>query len=409
MRAAIAGGQRPPVWRQIQLDARDALDLGRYEDCVVLGWAALEAACRRALPGLAHNASLTPDGLVTALRRLGGTTARATYSHEGVVRSVSAGLPIVELTAELVNPRIYDPASLRMSVEAAHRLRNVIVHQGARVDAQDAKRTLDAVDLVLNSVLPLREVSPPPATLSWTARFGRVSKRIRDFVNATGVRLVVWRAPQDANFEWEVFEDDLWLRFERNVTSAVAEVLLLAEWNAWVRSGSRGEYPHLQVGQPSGILLQGLVSLEADRVEHSVCVAEALQALERVGIATTKMAGESVRTAVSALAKGARLQIPDPGLPIRAAQIAAHLSVLPRRGWNRRLAALRTSQPDVYRLAMAWASKMAELPHSDAHARCDVLQLISANSAWLDGILVICPIEQVAYGSRRWPLTAAPL
>src|SRR5919202_1066927 len=135
LRAAIAGGQRPPVWRQIQLDARDALDLGRYEDCVVLGWAALEAACRRALPGLAHKVSLTPEGLVKALRRIGGTTARETYSHEGVVRSVSAGLPIVELTAELVNPRIYDPASLRTSVEAAHRLRNVIVHQGARVGA----------------------------------------------------------------------------------------------------------------------------------------------------------------------------------------------------------------------------------------------------------------------------------
>jgi hypothetical protein len=135
LRAAIAGGQRPPVWRQIQLDARDALDLGRYEDCVVLGWAALEAACRRALPRLAHKVSLTPEGLVKALRRIGGTTARETYSHEGVVRSVSAGLPIVELTAELVNPRIYDPASLRTSVEAAHRLRNVIVHQGARVGA----------------------------------------------------------------------------------------------------------------------------------------------------------------------------------------------------------------------------------------------------------------------------------
>ena len=71
------------------------------------------------------------------------------------------------------------------------------------------------------------------------------------------MRLVVWRPPQDANFEWEIFEDDLWLRFERNVTPGVAEVLLLAEWNVWVRSGSRGEYPHLQVGQPSRILLAG--------------------------------------------------------------------------------------------------------------------------------------------------------
>jgi hypothetical protein len=98
-----------------------------------------------------------------------------------------------------------------------------------------------------------------------------VSKRIQDFVQGTGVRLVVRRPPQGANFEWEIFEDDLWLRFEGNVTPGVAEVLLFAEWNAWVRCASRGEYPHLQVGPSSGILVDGLLSMEADRVEHAVC------------------------------------------------------------------------------------------------------------------------------------------
>ena len=44
---------RPPVWRQIELDAEDALALGRYEEAVLLAWSALESGCRHALPGLA--------------------------------------------------------------------------------------------------------------------------------------------------------------------------------------------------------------------------------------------------------------------------------------------------------------------------------------------------------------------
>ncbi len=57
--AALSAGKAPPVWRQLHLDARDALELGRDEDCVVLAWSALEAACRQALPGMAYRAGLT--------------------------------------------------------------------------------------------------------------------------------------------------------------------------------------------------------------------------------------------------------------------------------------------------------------------------------------------------------------
>src|SRR4051794_24641270 len=61
--AALETKPPPPLWRQLLLDARDALDLGRYEDCVILAWTGLEAGCRAALPGLAYQAGIDPVDL----------------------------------------------------------------------------------------------------------------------------------------------------------------------------------------------------------------------------------------------------------------------------------------------------------------------------------------------------------
>ncbi|MFC1893438.1 hypothetical protein ACFLYR_05355 [Chloroflexota bacterium] len=45
LRYRLASNEQVLEWRMLQLDAEDALDLGKYEEAVLLGWGALEAAC----------------------------------------------------------------------------------------------------------------------------------------------------------------------------------------------------------------------------------------------------------------------------------------------------------------------------------------------------------------------------
>ncbi len=114
----------------------------------------------------------------------------------------SGGLTIVEAAAELTQPQVYHPETVRRSVESAYLLRNRIVHQGARIRRQDARQTWGAVESVLAQALTLRNVEPPPATLSWRARFRGVRPEMKAFVASTGMRLVLAR-PNGPHFTME--------------------------------------------------------------------------------------------------------------------------------------------------------------------------------------------------------------
>src|SRR5262249_45166139 len=99
------------------------------------------------------------------------------FSYEEAVERMSGGLKIAEVVAKLTDPQIYNPLSVRSSVELPYRLRNRIAHQGARITANHAKRAVD-VNFVLGSALALRTVQPPPSTHSWQAKFGGVRPEV---------------------------------------------------------------------------------------------------------------------------------------------------------------------------------------------------------------------------------------
>lgn len=406
LQKALASRQRPPVWRDIQLDARDALLLGRNEDSVVLGWTALESACRQALPGLAFATGLSIDELADRLvvreRR-----KYPPFSYQEAVQRQSGGLKIVEVASELMEPRIYDPGSVRSSVELVYRLRNRIVHQGVRVRRDSAQQALEAIDFVLNNALTLRSVAPPPATHSWQRRFGRVLPEVDEFVSSTGLRLVVARPENGSHFEMERIVDELWVRFSDDFRQRLAAILVLTEWETWRRQALR-DRPFFRLGPPSGITLEGTLARVMWAIQAAVSTCEALALCLRNGIASCDRASDAVRRIINQLAQMPTLDPNDARIQVQAAWIAAYLATLPNRGHAQRLRRLKYQQPEVWRLAQRWTQSLAAIDPDEPHSRCAAMRTIHADCIWLDSILVECPIEGVAYGSRRWPTDQAP-
>ncbi len=404
--AALSAGGEPPVWRQLHLDARDALELGRDEDCVVLTWSALEAACRQALPGMAHRAGRTVAQVADRLD-VRNRVKKPPISFEEAVERGGRVLTIVQMVAELTQPRVYHPETVRRSVEFPYLLRNRIAHQGARIERQDATRAWGAVESVLAQALTLRDVQPPPPTLSWRARFRGVRPEVKAFVTSTGKRLVLAR-PDGSHFRMEQLGEDLWLRFADDITQPMAAALVLSQWDAWGRA-RRTNWPHLRPGQAGGLFLEGAVDLIASEVQRFVCLAESMIAESKTNVVMRDVAAYIVSRGVAQLASAPPIGADDSSWITLSALLAAQLALLPKGGYPRRLRPLRTTQPSVYRASAAWGEALAGLDPDDEHSRCAVLQRIHADALWLDTIMVVCPREGVAYGSRRWPLSEAPL
>lgn len=404
--AATQSGKEPPVWRQMHLDARDALSVGRDEDAVVLAWSALESACRQNLPGMAHRAGLGVGDLWDRLGRPRGRKGTASkeppLSYEEAVGRVSGGLKIVEETAALGEPQIYHASSVSGSVALANRLRNRIVHQGVRVRHHDAERVWQSVDFVLQSALSLRNVDPPPPTSSWETRFGGVRPEVAQFASSNRVRLVVAQ-PEGPFFDMELIGDELWLRFATDMGEASASFLVRTEWDSWRRCSEEGK-PHLVEGPPCDVLLSGLVSFEVTGLNRAVCLAEALAALTGEGEPVTGAAGYAASRTIGSLAAGPTIDPNDARHSVAAARLAAYLSILSEERITHLLGPLRPGQPEIARLSARWARAMAANDPGDAHGRCAALRAIHADGMWLDTIQVLCPVERLIYGSGRFPL-----
>lgn len=409
---ALADGKAPPVWRQMHLDARDAVELGRYEDCVVLAWSALEAACRVALPGMAHRAGLTLAQFATLVDPQKGWSRRAIsrlLSYEEVLEKTSGGLKIVNAAAELTQPQVYHPDSVTNSVRLAYELRNKIVHQGVRINNRDAWEVWQAVDSAFTVGLSLRDIPPPPELLSWRVRFKRTQPGIRAFAANTGKRLVLTSPGRDDSpFRMQLLGDDLWLQFADDLTQPMAVALVLAYWDLWSRE-RRPMRPKLRPGHTGGLFLDGLVDGIASEVQRFVCLAESMLLVRRTHAAMRDVAAYVVDWHVAKLASMPSIAHDDQQWVIRSTILAAHLALLPKGGHARRLRPLRTTQPHVYRASAAWADAMAGLDPDNEHSSCAVLRRIHGGTDWLDTILVVCPSEGMAYGTRDWLLPTAPL
>lgn len=407
LNTALASGRLPPVWRDMQLDAIDALSLGRDEDCAVLGWSALEAACRHTLPGMAYRTGLTPVELAQRLDPKNRTSwhSRPPYSHEEAVERVSNGLRIVELAAELTDPQIYHAESVKASVDLPFRLRNRVVHQGVRICHTQAYQALESVNSVMEQALALRNVEPPPATLSWRNRYTRVREDVKRFAASNDLRLVLAH-PRDGYFQMEMMDRDLWVRFDARMPPRMAAVLMLAQWDAWRRE-RLDDRPKLKINRHPH-WLAGATTRMAAVVEACVCSAEAMLAQRAAYPAVAEVARFASSYIVGELACQPPVDLNDARFVTLPAQLAQYLAVLPPRSRSARLRPLSYSQPDIAERAQQWAQVLASVQPDQPHDRCAALRRIHRDSLWLDTILVLCPFERLAYGSQAWPIDDAP-
>lgn len=398
--AALQSGKDVPVWRQMHLDARDALSLGRYEDCVVLTWCALETACRGALPGMAYSAGLEIGSLAARLNSH-NRRQKPSLSYEEAVE-LSGGLKIVETAAELTNPQIYASEGVVTSIELAYRLRNKVAHQGARIYPKHAQEAWESVDFVLQKALSLRDIPAPPATHSWKHRFGRVRKDVNEFVTNNGLRLVFRHGNKDAMFSMESLGDVLWLTCKSDMTQPIASAFLRIMWDSWQRHRKRG-HPLLFLGSPSGFLLTGSLNLLIEGVNSAVCFAESLMAFTDRTLAI-RLARYAASQMIAQLLAMPIINPNDGRAKLFAARLAAFLAVLSKASVGARLRLLKQAQPGVAYLTREWTKAMAVMDPNDDHGRCAILRKIHADAFWLDSIFVSCPSEGVNYGSRRWPM-----
>lgn len=402
LREALAG-KPPPLWRQMQLDARDALELGREEDCVVLSWSSLETACRQALPGLAYKRGKSVAELAETIG-MRYRKADPPYSYEEALSRVSSGMTIVRAAAELTDPVIYVPQAVFTSVEIVYKLRNKVVHQGVQLLRHDAEAAWNAVEFVLQTALSLRNDDERPLTESWAQRFETVDAKVEEFAQRTGLRLVLTHPPRDEFFDAELIGDSMYLAFSPLTSAESAYVLMNAQWQTWQRLGMASR-PRLAEGPPSGILLEGGITYVVAKVNSAVCYAETLIAMLR--------ADPSIAPAFEAIAEATVAQLGHHGpfdhndarIYTNAAHLAALLAVLPESMARRFLDRIDMGDSTIGRLAGKWRGGFALLDPDDDHSRCDVLREIHDDAWWFDTIRVICPVEKVAYGSGRHPLT----
>jgi hypothetical protein len=229
---------------------------------------------------------------------------------------------------------------------------------------------------------------------------------VQQIVDEAGVRLVLARLER-GSFDMEMIGRDLWIRVPDTMPEPEAAAHLRTQWYCWHSRGS-GQ-AQLWPGEQSGVFLEGLVYREAETVDAAVCLAEALAIERRTNAAAEQMSADILRRGISEMAAQPRIDPNSVALVMNAAQMAAHLAVMPDSARDPAVAPLQATQPDMHRLVLAWAKTMSDRDLSDPHSRCGVLRRIHADALWGDTILVACPIERIAYGSRAWPIDQAPL
>lgn len=401
LREALAG-EPPPLWRQMQLDARDALEMGREEDCVVLSWTALETACRQALPGLAYKRGLS---VVEFAQMIGMRYRKAEppYSYEEALSRVSNGMAVVRVTAELTDPVIYDPQGVANSLELAYRLRNKVVHQGVQIPRSHAESAWKAVEFVVQSALSLRNHDERPLTESWTNRFGSIEPKVEEFVQRTGLRLVLMH-PRDDSFDSELIDRTIYLSFPTDTSQQTAYVLMEAQWQTWRRL-EMSERPRLAEGPPSGILLEGGITYVVTNINSAVCYAETLIAMHREDHSVLSSIEGITESTVGQLLRHGPFDHNDARIYTNAAHLAALLAILPDEIARHFVETAASADATIGRLAGKWRSGFARLDPDDDHSRCDLLREIHEDAWWFDTIRVVCPVENVAYGSRRQALS----
>jgi len=391
---------RSPFWRQIFLNGLDALHVDRREDAIVLSWTALESACRRVLPRLALDGKLTPVQLGA---RLSSTknSKEPPYSFEDAVDRASGGMKIVETTVDLYPNLVYTPDTVKESARLAYRLRNKIVHQGVVVTRNDAMRAVEGVAFVLDNAIEFRAIPTSPPTLSWQQHFGRVPQTVRKFAASSKLRLILAR-PKDkySRFAMESIDEELWIRFEKNMPGGIVESNMMVMWDYWHRR-RMPDRPHLKVNARPGTA-PIYYHQQADRLTDAACVVESLRALSQSrgsSVSIERLARYTLKHCMSEFASWAQPPCWAPPNARPAIDVAPLLAVLPPRSRHYFVRPLQETHAETARLSLTWAAALAGVDPDDEHGRCAVYRLVHDEMLWMYSVEVVCPIEGVAYGS----------
>jgi hypothetical protein len=410
LRTRLSNGTRPPNWRQMQLDAREASATGRYEEAIVLCWTALEAACKQSLPDLAAYKSLTLGDLKARLKPRG---AKGPYLSSEEVVGWAGIFDCLRTTAELVPVQSYHADSLTESVRRAYQMRNDVVHQGAPMSGSEAEHALDAIDFVLRA-LGLSQLSlPPRAPLqSWRDHFGRVHRQLEAWARRHTCRVILFnaaRANRDHYIgEWwsiKIIGDDYLVEVDPEMPEEIAATLFLTAHDV-VSALSTGMGPTLRVTSGGKeLLVAGLLDALAAVVMESVFHANALHCRKGHGLPIVETARYCIQQILDRANRwGLNFGSEDVRHSVLAARLASYLAAVSLRDQNRLVQATGSQHAGLLERATTWAELMRTMQPQDDHTVCPVLRRIHDELLWLDSIVVDCPSEGASFGSRNWPL-----
>jgi len=410
LRAHLEGETRPPTWRMLQLDAHEARATGRYSEAVVLGWTALEAACRQNLPLLAATSGLTLAQLKDRLKPR--YPKRGAYLSLEEVVEWSNSLRCIEATAELAPVQAYDAASLSESVRTAYQIRNRVVHQGVQVSSEVADQALAATDFVL-WVVGLSQLAHTPdkdALRAWREHFGGAHPQLRLWAAHRGGRIILFNAaranPGSYTGEWwnlGIMGDDYFVYVAPDMPEPIAATLLLSMHDVFVEE-RLGQLPTLR-GSKGAFFVAGLQDRLVHSIQQSVLHSRALLKRRGHGLpirGTTAYALEQILERVARW--GLKFSADDGRHATLSARFAAYLALADSRDRDHFIKAVGRYNVPLAELTARWTDILMSIDPDDDHSLCPVLRRLHRTQLWLDSIVVDCPIEEASFGTRRRPL-----
>jgi len=403
LRHRLASREQVLEWRLLQLDAEDAFDLGRYEEAVLLGWGALEAACRTEIPRLARAAGVSAAEL--ARRVAGKAPKKPPFSPEEVAEYPYVR-DLVRVCCELAGTG-YDAGSLAESARHAQQLRNVVTHRGIRLSRSQARRALDTIGFVLNVLrLPTSRPLEPFDCQSWAEYFGKASVDFPQLLGTNEGRLVIIRSrgenlpdPLTYWFQLERADNSFVVRIPDGIDEQVASVLVVVTNDSYQYGG--GYFPHLVVN-PSPFLIRGLLDEAARTTTQAVHWAHAGMVRAQIGL-SVQLACDY---AIDSIWRGfTRLNHTiDSGdarfLPL-CTRIASYLAHTSTEAFQRFRQGMAKSHRQISDEAAQVKDILTKMDPSDPHSMCDALRTIHHRTVWLDSIVVRCPLEHAEYGTRK--------
>jgi hypothetical protein len=403
LRDRLASREQVLEWRLLQMDAEDAFELGRYEEAVLLGWGALEAACRTETPRLARTAGVSAADL--AQRVTGKSPKRPPFSREEVAEKANIR-NLVRVCCELAGTG-YDPGSLAMSIRDAYHSRNVVTHRGIHLSRSQARCALDSINFVFNVLrLPTSRSPEQFDYQSWVEHFGKASIDFPQLLGTNEGRLVVFRAmhqtPPDPLTYWfqlERADNSFIVRIPEGVDEEVAAVLVVVTNDSY-RYGA-GQFPHLNANAPD-FLIRGLLDEVAQATTGAVHWAHAGMVRAQEGLPIQRACDYAVDSIWRGFTRlGHTIDSGDARFIPLCTRIASYLLHVSAEAFQRFRQGMARSHGQISAEATHVKDILTAMDPSDHHSICDALRTIHCRTTWLDSIVVRCPLERAEYGTRK--------